>query len=93
MVAFAAGAVTVLAAALPALLSMRGEAGDAAASAPPPAAVAARLDFELVAHALPLGADGEPREADFAVVINMQVARTLRLFPPLPLLQVAETVN
>ncbi|HRP67300.1 MAG TPA: ABC transporter substrate-binding protein [Thauera sp.] len=151
------------------------------------AALATRLDFELVAQALPLAADGEPREADiapaiaalkadgadflylgsssflqragrtvtatavqhglavlspyeqlvreasalisvapryrdvgrlagvqaeriltegrqggdlpvlqmrdFAVVINMQVARTLRLFPPLPLLQVAETVN
>lgn len=151
------------------------------------AELATRLDFELVAQALPLGADGEPREADiapaiaalkadgadfvylgsssflqrvgrtvtaaavqhglavlspyeqlvreasalisvapryrdvgrlagmqaeriltegrqggelpvlqmrdFAVVINMQVARTLRLFPPLPLLQVAETVN
>lgn len=30
---------------------------------------------------------------DFAVVINMRVARRLRLFPPLPLLQVSETVN
>jgi putative ABC transport system substrate-binding protein len=30
---------------------------------------------------------------DFAVVINMDVARKLKLFPPLDLLQVAETVN
>ena len=30
---------------------------------------------------------------EFAVVINMRVARKLRLFPPLPLLQVSETVN
>lgn len=30
---------------------------------------------------------------DFAVVINMDVARKLQLFPPIDLLQVAETVN
>jgi putative ABC transport system substrate-binding protein len=30
---------------------------------------------------------------DFAVVINMDVARKLKLFPPLELLQIAETVN
>lgn len=61
LVAFAAGAATVLAAALPALLSMRGEAGDAVASAPPPAAVAARrrwgrLAVLLVAVAVPTNA-------------------------------------
>lgn len=33
------------------------------------------------------------RMTDFAVVINMQVARELKLFPPIGLLQVAETVN
>ena len=33
------------------------------------------------------------RMTDFAVVINMDVARKLKLFPPLDLLQVAETVN
>ena len=33
------------------------------------------------------------RMTDFAVVINMDVARRLKLFPPLDLLQVAETVN
>lgn len=31
--------------------------------------------------------------ADFAFVINMAVARELDLFPPLELLQIAETVN
>jgi len=33
------------------------------------------------------------RMTNFAVVINMDVARKLKLFPPLDLLQVAETVN
>jgi putative ABC transport system substrate-binding protein len=33
------------------------------------------------------------RMTSFAVVINMQVARKLKAFPPLELLQVAETVN
>jgi putative ABC transport system substrate-binding protein len=33
------------------------------------------------------------RMSEFAVVINMDVARKLKLFPPLDLLQVAETVN
>ena len=33
------------------------------------------------------------RMTDFAVVINMDVARKLKLFPPLDLLQIAETVN
>jgi len=33
------------------------------------------------------------RMANFAVVINMEVARKLKLFPPLELLQIAETVN
>lgn len=33
------------------------------------------------------------RMTDFAVVINMEVARRLGRFPPLPLLQVAETVH
>lgn len=33
------------------------------------------------------------RMNEFAVVINMSIARKLRLFPPLPLVQVAETVN
>jgi len=33
------------------------------------------------------------RMSRFAVVINMQVARRLKAFPPLDLLQVAETVN
>lgn len=33
------------------------------------------------------------RMTNFAVVINMRVARKLRLFPPLELLQIAETVN
>lgn len=33
------------------------------------------------------------RMTNFAVVINMDVARRLKLFPPLDLLQVAETVN
>jgi putative ABC transport system substrate-binding protein len=33
------------------------------------------------------------RMTNFAVVINMEVARKLKLFPPLDLLQVAETVN
>lgn len=33
------------------------------------------------------------RMTDFAIVINMDVARKLKLFPPLDLLQVAETVN
>lgn len=33
------------------------------------------------------------RMSNFAVVINMGVARKLKLFPPLDLLQVAETVN
>lgn len=33
------------------------------------------------------------RMTDFAVVINMKTARKLRAFPPLSLLQVAETVN
>jgi len=33
------------------------------------------------------------RMSRFAVVINMQVARRLKAFPPLELLQVAETVN
>lgn len=33
------------------------------------------------------------RMTDFAVVINLNVARRLKRFPPLPLLQVAETVN
>jgi len=33
------------------------------------------------------------RMTNFAVVINMGVARKLKLFPPLDLLQVAETVN
>ena len=33
------------------------------------------------------------RMTSFAVVINMDVARKLKLFPPLDLLQVAETVN
>ncbi len=30
---------------------------------------------------------------DFAFVINMDVAGKLKLFPPLDLLQIAETVN
>jgi putative ABC transport system substrate-binding protein len=30
---------------------------------------------------------------NFAVVINMDVAKKLQLFPPMDLLQVAETVN
>jgi len=30
---------------------------------------------------------------DFAFVVDMEVARTLDLFPPLELLQIAETVN
>ncbi len=33
------------------------------------------------------------RMTRFAVVINMQVARRLKMFPPLDLLQIAETVN
>jgi putative ABC transport system substrate-binding protein len=33
------------------------------------------------------------RMTNFAVVINMDVARKLKLFPPLDLLQIAETVN
>lgn len=33
------------------------------------------------------------RMTNFAVVINMETARKLKLFPPLDLLQVAETVN
>ncbi|MFV2033915.1 MAG: ABC transporter substrate-binding protein [Halocynthiibacter sp.] len=33
------------------------------------------------------------RMTDFAFVINMEVARELQLFPPLELLQIAETVN
>ncbi len=33
------------------------------------------------------------RMTDFAFVINMDVARKLKLFPPLDLLQIAETVN
>ncbi len=33
------------------------------------------------------------RMTDFAFVINMNVARKLKLFPPLDLLQIAETVN
>ena len=33
------------------------------------------------------------RMTNFAVVINMEVARKLKLFPPLDLLQIAETVN
>ena len=33
------------------------------------------------------------RMTDFAVVINMSVAKKLKLFPPLNLLQIAETVN
>ena len=33
------------------------------------------------------------RMTDFAFVINMTVARKLKLFPPLELLQIAETVN
>lgn len=33
------------------------------------------------------------RMTDFAFVINMAVARKLKLFPPLELLQIAETVN
>jgi len=30
---------------------------------------------------------------DFAFVVDMEVARALDLFPPLELLQIAETVN
>jgi putative ABC transport system substrate-binding protein len=33
------------------------------------------------------------RMTNFAVVINMDIARKLQLFPPLDLLQIAETVN
>lgn len=33
------------------------------------------------------------RMTDFAIVINMQVARKLKRFPPIDLLQIAETVN
>lgn len=33
------------------------------------------------------------RMTDFAIVINMGVARKLKLFPPIDLLQIAETVN
>ena len=33
------------------------------------------------------------RMKDFAVVINMNVAKKLKRFPPLDLLQIAETVN
>jgi putative ABC transport system substrate-binding protein len=33
------------------------------------------------------------RMTDFAVVINLEVAKALKLFPPMGLLQVAETVN
>ena len=33
------------------------------------------------------------RMTEFAYVVNMQVARTLNLFPPVEILQIAETVN
>ncbi|MCD6681567.1 MAG: ABC transporter substrate-binding protein [Burkholderiaceae bacterium] len=41
----------------------------------------------------PAGSLPIARMTNFAVVINMRVARKLGLFPPLELLQVAETVN
>lgn len=66
-VAFAAGAVTVLAAALPALLSMRGEAGDAVASAPAPAAVAVRRGWGRLA--VLLLAVAVPANATTAIVV------------------------
>lgn len=33
------------------------------------------------------------RVTDFAYVVNMKVAQTLNLFPPMELLQIAETVE
>lgn len=66
-VAFAAGAVTVLAAALPALLSMRGEAGDAVAPAPAPAAVAVRRGWGRLA--VLLLAVAVPANATTAIVV------------------------
>ncbi len=46
----------------------------------------------LIGGAVP-GALAVARMTDFAFVINMDVAKKLKLFPPIDLLQIAETVN
>ena len=53
---------------------------------------AAQAEQILVGGATP-GNLPVARMTDFALVINMSVAKKLKLFPPLELLQIAETVN
>ncbi len=58
-------------------------ASKAAASIGPPLSTARNADVRT-----PVA-----RMTDFAFVVDMEVARALDLFPPLELLQIAETVN
>ena len=55
--------------------------------------LAGRQAERILAEGVSPGSLPVARVSDFAIVINMAVARRLKRFPPMPLLQIAETVE